>query len=103
MLLKVNRVYLFLFSIFFFSLLMNSVSADDTDISAILILSQNSSGIDKTFVACKEPHPQICTQDYRPVCGQLKDGSFKTYSNGCSACSDKNVKGYRDGACEDKN
>lgn len=54
-----------------------------------------------TMTMCKDPRPQICTQDYRPVCGQRADASFQTYSNGCGACSDKNVKGYRDGVCEE--
>ena len=54
----------------------------------------------KEVVACKEPRPQVCTQDYRPVCALLQDGSFKTFSNGCNACSDPAVTGYREGACE---
>ena len=53
--------------------------------------------------ACTEPRPQVCTQDYRPVCAELQDGNFKTFSNGCSACSDPAVTGYRDGACEKTN
>ena len=55
---------------------------------------------DQKLVPCPEPRPQICTQDYRPVCAQLQDGSFKTYSNGCNACTDPAVTSYRDGACE---
>ena len=52
------------------------------------------------MVTCPEPRPEVCTQDYQPVCAQLEDGSFKTYSNGCNACSDPAVVGYRDGACQ---
>ncbi len=48
---------------------------------------------------CTEPRPQICTMDYRPVCAQLSDGTFKTYSNGCTACTDPAVTGHREGAC----
>ena len=55
---------------------------------------------DKEIVACAEPRPQVCTQDHRPVCAELQDGSFKTFSNGCSACSDPAVTGYRNGVCE---
>jgi len=51
-------------------------------------------------VTCPEVRPQICTHEYRPVCAQLQDGSLKTYSNGCTACSDPAVTGYREGACE---
>jgi hypothetical protein len=61
--------------------------------------SRNPEG-DQKRVACPEPRPQVCTQDYRPVCAMMHDGSFKTYSNGCSACSDPAVTGYREGACE---
>jgi hypothetical protein len=59
-----------------------------------------NAGSTKEMVPCTEPRPQVCTQDYRPVCAELQDGSFKTFSNGCSACSDPAVTGYRDGACE---
>jgi len=48
---------------------------------------------------CSEPRPQMCTMDYRPVCGALKDGSFKTFSNGCMACAAVEVVGYRNGEC----
>ena len=61
--------------------------------------SRNPMGEQK-MVACTEPRPQVCTQDYRPVCAMLHDGGFKTYSNGCNACSDPSVTGYREGVCE---
>jgi hypothetical protein len=54
----------------------------------------------QAMVTCPGPRPQVCTQDYRPVCAQLRDGSFKTYSNGCTACTDPAVTAYREGACE---
>ena len=54
----------------------------------------------KALTICKEPRPQVCTREYRPVCAQMKDGSFKTYSNGCTSCTDPNVLGYRDGDCD---
>ena len=55
---------------------------------------------ERKMVSCTEPRPQVCTQDYHPVCARLLDSSFKTYSNGCNACSDPAVTGYREGACE---
>ncbi len=45
----------------------------------------DSKASDKTLIHCTAPRPKVCTMDYKPVCAQLKDGSFKTYSNGCSA------------------
>ncbi|MEN8136718.1 MAG: hypothetical protein ABFS18_14475 [Thermodesulfobacteriota bacterium] len=64
-------------------------------------------------VACLEPRPQICTHDYNPVCATRDTGircvttpcpttENKTYSNGCSACSDKNVISYRPGRCPER-
>lgn len=61
-------------------------------------------------VVCGEPRPEICTQDYRPVCAQRDNGvrcvttpcdstDSKTFSNGCTACSDRLVFTYVDGAC----
>ena len=54
------------------------------------------------LVICPEPRPQMCTMEYRPVCAQQADGRFKTYSSGCTSCSDPTVVGYRDGACEEE-
>ncbi len=48
---------------------------------------------------CTDPRPEICTQNYAPVCGVHKDGSRKTYSNGCSACSNPDVVGALPEAC----
>ena len=51
-------------------------------------------------VQCLEPRPQICTQEYLPVCANLKDGTKLTYATGCVACSDANVVSYRPNQCE---
>ena len=51
------------------------------------------------LILCEEPRPQICTREYNPVCGSLKDGSTKTGSTGCTSCSDSEVVGYTMGAC----
>jgi hypothetical protein len=47
---------------------------------------------------CREPRPEMCTQQYDPVCGYLSGGS-RTYSNWCTACSDKEVESYVPGRC----
>ncbi|NOQ90356.1 MAG: hypothetical protein GQ549_05365 [Gammaproteobacteria bacterium] len=52
------------------------------------------------LILCEEPRPQICTREYNPVCGSLKDGSTKTGSTGCTSCSDLEVVGYKKGACD---
>lgn len=49
---------------------------------------------------CPMPRPQVCTMQYDPVCGVFGNGERKQYSNGCSACSDSAVTGYRTGPCE---
>ncbi len=56
---------------------------------------------EKKHTVCTDPRPQVCTMDYRPVCGEQSNGSFKTYSNGCTACSDQAVIGYVEGECKD--
>lgn len=60
--------------------------------------------------ACVDPRPELCTQDYRPVCG-LRDTGVRcvttpcdstervTYGNACSACSNPDVLGYTEGVC----
>ena len=54
------------------------------------------------LIICTDPRPEVCTMDYRPVCAERKDDSHKTYSNGCTACSDHEVIGYREGECKKK-
>lgn len=48
---------------------------------------------------CVGPRPQICTREYRPVCGESLDGSTKTFGNACDACSHQEVVGHRPGEC----
>ena len=57
-------------------------------------------GQEPDLTSCPEPRPEICTMDYTPVCARHTDGSFKTYSNGCTACTNPSVEGYVEGACE---
>jgi len=60
---------------------------------------------------CNEPRPEFCTMDFNPVCATRDNGircvttpcsstESATYSNGCSACADKNVFSYVAGECE---
>lgn len=49
--------------------------------------------------ACRDPRPQVCTADYRPVCARLQGGGTKTYSNGCNACADAKVESWVENAC----
>jgi len=48
---------------------------------------------------CADPRPQMCTRDYRPACGQRRDGTQTTYGNACAACSDPQVVTQAAGAC----
>lgn len=74
------------------------------------------------LVDCPEKRPEICTQQYDPVCGfaapgvPLGDGQssgkewargdaiqpnpHRTFGNACSACAKPDVIGYTPGACE---
>jgi hypothetical protein len=49
--------------------------------------------------ACEGPRPEVCTLDYRPVCGQLGDSETKTFGNACMACGDTSVIGFFEGEC----
>jgi hypothetical protein len=60
---------------------------------------------------CEAPRPEVCTQEYVPVCGLVDKGipcvtlpcpteTWKTYSNACTACAIPYVVGYRAGACD---
>lgn len=64
-------------------------------ISGCVSASNQSKDQSEDFVLCKDPRPEICTQEYVPVYGYFSDGSHKVYGNACSACSDKQVVKYR--------
>lgn len=48
---------------------------------------------------CMEPRAQVCTREYRPVCGLRDTGEWQEYGNGCTACADSQVLGYTLGQC----
>ncbi|NQZ91239.1 MAG: lipoprotein [Moritella sp.] len=50
--------------------------------------------------SCPDERPQMCTMDYRPVCGTTEPGELKTFSNACGACADVTVRGYSEGECQ---
>ena len=61
---------------------------------------------------CSDPRPQICTMDYVPVCAlrvtdtrciaaPCSSGDWVQYPNACSACADKQVRGYLKGECQE--
>ena len=50
-------------------------------------------------INCTDPRPQVCTRDYRPVCGTRRDGTRQTYDNACGACADANVVSHIPGPC----
>lgn len=62
--------------------------------------SQPVSPTKAVLTKCQEPRPELCTQDYTPVCAARADGTRMTVSNGCTACSDPVVVGYRPGECD---
>lgn len=73
----------------------------------------NDTGNPGKLVACQEPRPELCTQQYDPVCAQRDTGircvttpcdssEWRSYSNACTACADAAVYGYRPGGCEDQ-
>lgn len=63
-------------------------------------------------IACTDPRPEVCTQQYDPVCSTVDTGircvttpcpstEQRTDPNGCVACSDERVLSYGPGACEE--
>lgn len=62
--------------------------------------TKNIKTSESKITVCKDPRPQICTLNYLPVCATTNNAKEKTYANGCTACSDKNVVSYREAACE---
>jgi hypothetical protein len=67
-------------------------------------------GTQSLLKLCPETRPEMCTQQYDPVCAKRDTGircvttpcessAWVTYSNGCSACSDPKVSAFKSGSC----
>ena len=48
---------------------------------------------------CQSHRPQMCTREYRPVCGLNMQNQWQNFGNGCSACATAGIKGYNEQAC----
>lgn len=62
--------------------------------------TEKKAEVEVVLTKCKKPKPQICTQEYKPVCGYEVDANYKTFSNACTACSNANVVSYANGVCK---
>lgn len=71
----------------------NSVPRNSSEVVDDVFSKQNQ--------ICEDPRPEMCTMDYRPVCGLDSKGNENTFSNGCSACSNKFILSYQSGACDE--
>jgi len=48
---------------------------------------------------CQTPRPEICTEQFAPVCATRQDGTTQSYPNACYACRDKAVVSHVNGQC----
>lgn len=69
--------------------------------TALLLLCACAGRESSPVMLCTEPRPQVCTQEYNPVCGQLAAGGWHEYSSPCNACAHDAVAGYETGPCPD--
>lgn len=85
---------------------------DDTGCGCEPANTGGAGGTQLALTECTEPRPEMCTQQYDPVCAQVDTGVrcikapcpsavYKTMGNACSACSDVKVYGYFPGECGD--
>ena len=49
---------------------------------------------------CPDERPQVCPMIYQPVCAVTRQGQLATASSACNACSNDDITGYSEGACE---
>jgi len=78
---------------------ISSAGGNPEDNGTAIKADESNIGED-TLEVCPEPRPELCTMNYLPVCAQRKDGTFKSYANGCTSCTDTEVTGYRNGECK---
>lgn len=69
-------------------------------VSLLLAGCQTAPPEARLAVECEAPRPEICTFEYRPVCGLEQGGEWRTEGNGCSACANPEILGYNEGACD---
>lgn len=69
-------------------------------LSGCLATSQPSHQPPANAISCPAKRPEMCTQQYDPVCATTDSGQQKTHANGCEACADKTVESFQPGACE---
>ena len=90
-----------LFLVVLLSISPGLMAGGEEDSDALQQLDSQSSSQESEAIICTDPRPQMCTMDYSPVCGKKSDGTYKTYSNGCGACSDHEVVEFLEGECRD--
>ena len=90
------------------SALFLCITLPDTVISGSKKIQQDTASL----MQCKDPRPEMCIGQYKPVCAIKNTGvqcltssclSIKelTYANACEACSDYKVVEYKQGVCSE--
>jgi hypothetical protein len=69
----------------------------NTKILSIFLLAAYA--LSSTVHYCPSARPEVCTQNFDPVCARDGDGGKSTYSNWCVACSKSYVFSYTNGYC----
>ena len=56
-------------------------------------------GENNTLNDCSAYQGDFCAMEYKPVCGKLNTGEWKTFGNACTACISREIIGYKEGEC----
>ena len=63
-------------------------------------IADHNEVVSGAVIACPDERPEMCTEQYDPVCATLSSGQRISFPNACHACADGEVINYRAGACE---
>ena len=76
----------------------NTLQLTDTFYSCVQQIQALETPTKQVVYAC-EQRSQMCTKEYRPVCGVDTQGNIQTFGNACTACANTSIQEYWEGEC----